>query len=236
MAYAPQPGMGETGTVTITPGAAWDWGSNAVNRFWNYDSMFIWVKTISADVSYGYQAAEPYDYVEDIDADDVWAAQNYRMFFRAVMSIESVGDVPVSGTLNTIEIPNMSLGRSDQWLENIPAGTAVYDTEQLGSGELLMAIFYANSLADMDNLRPRIVCDGNQTLPFDAAFDVWYDLFIGENTPGITLGKWDATNQYYTIVVTLPLQFKRSLKIGFYNQDGAAVRDGEVGYVYKKIP
>jgi len=234
LSYSPQPGMGAINSVTITPGAAWDWKSANVRAFWNYDSMFIWISACSADVSWGRDATTPYDYLASTDSGVTWFTGDYRLYARIDLREQTIGDIPVSGIVNTIEIPSVVSARQEVVLSNIPASTAAYDTLQVGAGETLIVIFGANSDAAMEALKPRILCDGNLILPFDSTFESWAYV-VTATSPGIALGVWDGTNHLYVLIVTIPYPFKRSLQVGFYNYHGSLAYTGWIAYVYKKI-
>ena len=232
LAVSPQMSMGEVYTVEITPGAAWDWKSGAVNKFWNYDSMFIWVKSCDADVSWGYESAAPFDAWSSGDLGATWGHVDNRYFFRAVMKAMTVGDLPVSGTLNVIEIPNLG-GARQNVLITVPAASIEYDTVQPGSGRLLVAYFIAWTDGARDNLRPRILCDGVSILPFAWTFTEWsYGVSITSN--GILLSGWDTTNHRYVICVLIPYPFKRSLQLGFGNISPDTQHQGYIGYCWEK--
>ena len=233
LAYAPQLYMGEIGTVTITPGADWDWKEANVRKLWNYDALFIWVKTCDADVSFGYDTVTSQEGFYSTDSGVTWISSTSRYYIRAVMKGETVGDLPVSGTINTVEIPNLAGVRQNQ-LITVPAASIVYDTVQPGSGRLLVAYFIAWTSGARDNLRPRILCDGVSVLPFAWTFEGW-SFGISTTSIGITLSQWDTTEHRYVICVLIPYPFKRSLQLGFGNISPDTEYQGYIGYCWVKI-
>ena len=104
VAYAPYPGASEVGSVTITPGAAWDWKYGNIFTMWNYDGLFIWIKSCDADVSWGYDVGPPNDQYISVDAGVTWYGQSNRLFVRPRHEGQTVGDVPVSGFVNVKDI------------------------------------------------------------------------------------------------------------------------------------
>ena len=232
--FHPYPGAGEIFTVTITPGASYDWVYGYVRKFWNYDSMFINLKSRDADVSIGVDSGSPPDILLSADSGATWYGVNFRLHVRLGLHGETVGDLPISGTVNTIQIPNATTARQYQVL-NVPHTSELLDTIQYGSGELIIAIFVVENDNSRSCLRPRIYCDGNSILPFDLPFVEWHHIVGVTTAEGINFGLYDETNHEYSIIVVLPLDFKRSIQIGFYNEHATDTLQGFVGYTYKKI-
>jgi hypothetical protein len=134
-----------------------------------------------------------------------------------------------------VTTPLAKPARQFEELLDIPPLTEQYDTEQAGLGETLIIIFMVQSTAALNNLRPRVECDGEQVLPVDIGMDEWHDWVVGGATQGICLGAWDEILQLYSLVVTLPYVFKETLKVGFYNENPDFTYTGYVAYVYKKM-
>jgi hypothetical protein len=233
---SPMPGMGPVATFTLSVAAGLSaaWRSVTVRRFWNYDSLFIWVSSDSDSYGgLGYDAGEPYDFYNSTD-EVSWFFGNYRFWFRVNMAGETVGDLPVSGTVNTVEIPGLVTARQFTELV-VPAGSEKYDVVQVGAGEVLYVWFWVGSVGDRNYLFPKVKCDGVSVLPGDFSFYHYYAQFVSDSTPGIAIGKWDTTNNYYCLVVAVPFSFTRTLEVGFKNGDSASSHTGYVMYAYKKI-
>lgn len=231
---SPHPNMGYVASadVTVGAGAGPFFRSATLNRMWNYDSLFIFVVCSSADIKYGYDIGEPRDSFASSDAGATWTRENARNWFQAVMLAETVGDLPVSGTINTIEIPNVA-GVKQEVLITVPADSTVYDTVQPGSGRLLVAYFIAWTSGARDNLRPKMLCDGVSILPFAWTFMEWsYGVSI--TSTGILLSGWDTTEHRYVICVLIPYPFKRSLQLGFENISADTQYQGYIGYCWEK--
>ena len=232
---SPHPSMGPVATANISVPklSAEAWRTAAFNRMWNYDSLFIFVVVSHYLTKIGYDSDIPYDRYDSPDG-ITWTHSDHRFWFKVLMKGETVGDVPVSGTLNVVEIPSLSAARQAQTLD-VPAQSALYDTAQVGSGEILIVVFTCDSDAASSQLHPRILCDGASVLPVDCAFDIWEATLISSDTLGICLGKWDTTGHIYTIVVVVPYPFKRTLEVGFYNEHAETTYSGSVSYGYKRI-
>jgi hypothetical protein len=199
----------------VAGGSSAAWRTVTVNRFWNYDSLFIWVSCDSDTYGgLGFDSGTPYDFYNSTD-EVSWTFSNYRFWFRVNFSGETVGDLPVSGTVNTIEVPNLASGK-ESGLISVPAGGTYY-IEVKGAGSLLIAYFRYYTSASTTVLRPSILCDDVEALPMDGAIANWRDYLVGLARSDIYIGQWDDTNQRYALVVALPLKFRRSLKVGFKN-------------------
>jgi hypothetical protein len=231
---SPMPGMGPVATFTLYVAAysSAAWRAISVKKFWNYDSLFIWVSSDSDSYAMlGYDSGTPYDYY--VSTDEVtWTFDNYRYWFRVNFSGETVGDLPVSGTVNTIAIPNL-VSRIDSGLINVPAGGTYYK-EVNGAGSLLVAYFRYYTSASTTVLRPSILCDGVEVLPMSGAIVDWRNQLVGLAHSDIYIAQWDTTLNYYTLAVALPLKFRRSLKVGLINP-GASDYGAYLHIIYELI-
>jgi hypothetical protein len=192
--------------------------------------MFIWVS--SDDDTYGRLGSDsgtPYDYYDSTD-EVSWSTVEYRMWFRVNFTGETVGDLPVSGTVNTIEIPATS-SKGEYTFTGIPATTEQVVTIS-GAGTLLHAVFYFATSSPLTALYPRIYADGNLVLPRDTTIASW-NATHKDCREGIQLGIYDTTNTLYSLVVTMPIKFTRELKIGYYNSSGSA-QSANLAYTYTR--
>jgi hypothetical protein len=137
--YSPHPCLGPFNEVLITPGAAWAWVPAVIEGMWDYDSLFVWVYTCDADVSWAWDAVLPYDGHESLDAGATWADLAIRPFIRVVYAGETPGDVPVSGIVNTIKIPSVGAQIAGVLGENVPNNVDTLLTRFEGAGTLLQA-------------------------------------------------------------------------------------------------
>jgi cytoskeletal protein CcmA (bactofilin family) len=224
-----------TATLSIAGLATADWRIVYFNKMWEYDSLFIYVETDSTDVYYGSDSGEPVDYFTSSDSGATWTYSAWRMWFRVTLRGQTCGDVPVSGTVNIIEIPNAVGVRSEVALEQIPARTSVYDTTQYGSGRTIAIYFFAGSAWARDYLYPRVLVDGVSILPYDNDFDSWQTFMLTERVgfEGIALTKYEVGMA--VLAVTLRFPFKRTLQVGFYNAHPTEAINGVVSYSYEKI-
>lgn len=142
---SPHPCIGPLYEVVIPIGPAGAWTGVAFEQMWNYDSLFIWVHELEAGEEWGYDAALPYDGHESTDTGATWADLAIRPFIRAVMTGETPGDVPVSGVVNTIEIPSVALEKETVGFVAVPHNV---ETEVLlveGAGTMIQAALSMNT-------------------------------------------------------------------------------------------
>lgn len=209
LAVSPIIGMGEIYTVEITPDADWNWKSAELKKFWNYDSLFIWVKTIDADVSIGYDAVTPYDYWYSGDL-VTWNEDDMRLFVRVSMPAETVGDIPVSGTLNTIKIPSASSVVAPGTFE-VDTATVTEVVNAEGSGKLLFLYVRFHFEENVPTTIVEITVDGGNP----HIFDYWSNLY---QEPPVKVAQNGDTATWF--LITLPYEFKRSFRVRVYHAEG----------------
>jgi len=202
---------------------------------WNYDSLFIWFKINATDLQVAYDVTFPQDAHQTADAGITWTPEVRRYYIRVVYNGETCGDVPVSGTLNIIEIPSVSSIRQHVTNGAIVATTSWYDTIRYGAGNLLYVNWSCLTDAAVARLHPLIRCDGNSVFPIIATIGAIYGSFVGESHEDIEITKWDANGHNYAMACTIRYPFKRSLELGFYNSDPVNPHQGTICYSWKQI-
>lgn len=211
--YSPHPTLGPIGEVTITPLATWAWRSASIKKMWNYDSLFIWVYKCEAGVDWGYDAVEPYDGHTSGDTGETWEGVALRPFIRAIYAGQTLGDVPVSGTINNIQIPNVSTGY--EW----DFGLVEEDVEEVlvdlhGAGYVNTIEFFVSLHANSEETALRIYCDGDRV--FSATPKIWSDSGYTASTPTFSLCQY-AENGKCVMLLTKKFEFRRRLKITSLN-------------------
>jgi cytoskeletal protein CcmA (bactofilin family) len=213
LSFSPQPGMGAVQSITITPGANWDWATLGVLKTWNYDSLFVWISACSADVSWGYADTNGHDFLSSSDSGATWSPAAVTMYIRADIYLATVGDLPVSGTVNNVRIPSVGSATTNSGVA-VGAGATVTVQTLAGAGRLLLARLEVATAVGAENTQWSIYCDGVLVLQYQP---------IGLNgdgatatTPGIQLMKY-GSGAYCAIWVQLPLEFRREFKVTAYN-------------------
>jgi len=109
IALALYPGAPPLAEVWISQDAkTTGWASEKLNKWWNYDSLFIWVRNLESGLSVGFDTGTPYDSFAYNSATDKWEGETKRRYLRVNVQGQTPGDVPVSGTINVVEIPSVT--------------------------------------------------------------------------------------------------------------------------------
>jgi cytoskeletal protein CcmA (bactofilin family) len=209
LSYSPTPGIGPVGTVAITPGAAWDWVSSTIRRMWNYDSLWVWISACSADVSWGYDSTSPSDTLRSSDSGVTWYDDNLRIYIRSRMEGATVGDLPVSGTVNNVPIP---CGAAESYGDAVACAGSVETTVLTiaGAGKCSYIAYFIYTAAACDSAVLKVYCDGVLAWSgYPLRMSLWGHT---ASTPGASLLKW-AANTSSSILLTIPFEFRRELKI-----------------------
>jgi hypothetical protein len=213
LAAAPYPGMGPVlSGITVTPGAGWAFvDAVTIRSMWNYDSLFIWVTAIGADCSYGYSGAgtSP-DLHYSTDSGVSWLSPSNRFDLRVTMKGQTIGDLPVSGTINTIEIPAISDTLLDVQDADVDTGAEKTIITYSGIGHTEFMQFYVAAKADSEQTRFRVYCDDHISFVTDCGSLNTYG--YTPSTPRISLLRYAADGVCYAIC-TLRFSFRRQFKV-----------------------
>jgi len=221
--YSPHPCIGPFHEEVLTPAAAWAWQNINLLPMWNYDSLFIWVSACEANVDWAYDTELPYDGHEMAGGGSEWWPLNIRPFIRAVMTGETPGDVPVSGIVNVIRLPNATLEAAMDTVLAVPnaAWRDICYTD--GAGELVQVE------AEFDSA---VVPAAGVEYRIRITADVFGGLVINNRqltqsviaTSGrCALGEFIQTATTTYMWVRLPIQYRRRLEVSAYQTTGAAV-------------
>jgi len=209
LAFSPEPGMGEIGTVTITPGLDWAWQSANWRQFWNYDSLFIWVKSYTGAPRYAYDTLTLYDaHTSDATIRD-WQRENRRYFIRVVYDSETPGDVPVSGTINNVEIKAVSTIRPYA-LAVLPDNVETTLIQIDGVGETEYLDFFVAAGGGSELVMMMVYVD--EVMVFYWQFAALNARGFMASTPGISLISY-AVNGQCVAHLTVKFRFRRNLRL-----------------------
>jgi len=194
------------------------WVSVAVRRFWNYDSLFIYNKdAYSTELQIGYWDTGDEDGFY-MYAAERWYVDWQRSAYRMKVSALSIGDIPVSGTVNSILIPSSSL-ESRSGSIPVAAGSSAMLLDFYNQGRNCFIGLWTN----------------HAKMEFDIRFDGQYIYFIPHQplSPyniaayfgdlghgiGIQLTRYDTTVNQFGLMITAPFEFRSRVQIGAYNPD-----------------
>ena len=210
--FSAHPCIGPFYDVTITPGAPWDWVGAVFEEMWNYDSLFIWVHSVT-NADWAYDAALPYDGHLSLDAGATWADMGIRPFIRAVYTGETPGDVPVSGIINNIPIPSTS---AHHVMENLAilqnVNTTIVLVEGAGYVDLVVCRVAAGASSDQTNFI--FYADDVQCFFWDTFdLDAWgFDAY----TQPLSVTKFLADGECI-IMITKRWEFRRTFRVTAIN-------------------
>ena len=215
---SPHPSMGPVASanITVPSGGAAAWRSATFNRMWNYDSLFIFTFGSSGYMRVAYDNGAPFDYFASIDGGVTWSPVAARYWFRVVMAGETVGDVPVSGTINTIEIPAVSDIRLYAGITLTTDDETTIKTVH-GAGYVEWMYFRADAAESSHNVSFRVYCDGS--LAFVWSFATLNSDQYTATTPVIQLLRY-TVDGICMAQTTIKFSFTRELKITFRRATG----------------
>ena len=220
---APYIGAGQTygATIVIPAGSAPAWRPAYFRIMWNYDSLFIWVQSDS-DVfgRLGGDRGTPPDYHTTTDG-ILWIPGAYRFWFRATLAAETSGDVPVSGTINVVEIPSIAT-RLASGTVSVPDSIGTTILNMPGSGTHVQTQLEFETL-----VVPAIGIVFYCNLYVDGALVVQVSNRQITQTVAATFGRC-AIGEFFQIgdtrmFVRLPLKFRRLLRVDAWQSTGGAI-------------
>jgi hypothetical protein len=222
--FSPAPGTGAVYTVSasVAAGSSAAWRYIDVNKFWNYDSMFIWASFDSNTYGrIGYDTGTPYDYYYSTD-EATWTPDSYRYWIYVTISGETVGDLPVSGTVNTVNVPNASTAYSVSYV-SVPSGVETSMLTVYGCGRLIEArAIFNTSTPPSANVyyQMYIYCDG--VLAYWTS-NVFLTQSLTATSGRTSAGEFVQTSLATNMHIRVPLEFRRSIELRVYQTTGSTI-------------
>ena len=222
--------------ITVGAGAGASWRSATFRRMWLSDKLFIFVVCSSADIEIGYDTedAEKNDMYKSTDSGASWYIQNSRAWIKAIMKGETEGDANVTGTVNTIEIPNSSSGANSGEI-TVPSDVETNIITVEGSGNVeRVALVTGEDIVEIRFYIDGVMFDRYALLSgeYFTALNL-STLNYGVSTPQIQLMDYNAGGMCY-FNVTKRFPFKRSFEVRAYHVAGEA-RAVRAGLLYDLI-
>jgi len=229
----PVPNGGEIRTVTLTQAMnTTGWVESPDLRLtWNYDSLAIIVKSIEPELRYAYY--QTYDYgLGGLDDYPNTRGSTYHPLVWVRFDALSVGDIPVSGTINAIMIPSVSsFGASGSVY--IPAGETKTLIDISGAGQVEWTYLRAGMVRDtyIDVIWE---IDGVETTWNLDLINSWSHHV--ENTPtDVVATKIDDTALIYRLQLRWKLKFRRSFILRMRNTHSTDTAGCEACVMYSLI-
>jgi len=222
---SPHPKMGYVAGagITVPAGADPAWRSADFRLMWNYDSLFIFVVASSIDIVHGYDTGEPYDSFASDNAGETWRHEDCRRWFRVVMKGQTVGDIPVSGTLNTIKIPSILAAWDHFSGVNLDGGSEATVINLNGAGELIrLQVYLRQSLGTVEPeyMELRLTVDGKgRTIAIDDFMRVVGE--VANSISPVSMSKIDTVNNMYQVSFNFSIPFKRNIRLTIRNRAAA---------------
>ena len=188
------------------------WKEIDVNMLWNYDSLFITIHGTTSDLVLAWDTETPADrwYHET----DMYSLQprTGRQWIRVKIRGQTSGDIPVSGTVNTINIPNKT-SESSTGIVYIDYGEEKTLVEIEGTGVVKYIMLWCNYRTFyftfyVDDELLSFSGSGYTVNPSDLNL---YDPDKLSNR--VKLLRYDDTNKQFTIEWLVEIPFKKSFKI-----------------------
>ena len=220
------------GSVTIPAGFD-DWLAITPKIWWAYDSILVVAIADSNDVLFMYDTGAPYDAWYFGTNWSEYTPVNARYWFKITIYGQTTGDIPVSGTVNTIQIPNTAAS-SGKISYTIKAGETQIIKVVEGMGRMLFLHFVCNS----EYVRVGILADGVEAWTTDFGPVQMYEWYgYGQQGGPITVAKTtvDSTT-LYILKWAVPISFRKKLEIKIYFPAPAgATAEGHFIVVYEVI-
>ena len=147
---------------------------------------------------------------------------------------ETIGDLPISGIINTIELPNLATASSEEDVD-IPNDTETTVLTINATGKMVRAAIWTSH----DDVEIRIYIDGTMIprccLLGAAILTAHYLNALGytDSTPQIQLIQYQ-DNLPCDFTLTLPFGFKRQLQFRAWQNTGVP-KIASIGTVYNKL-
>ena len=205
--------------IVVPIGGAPAWRAAAFNLMWNYDSLFIFVElTLNIQCGRDLEVLSPDAHISG-DFGATWAISVWRPWYRGFFIAETPGDVPVSGIINNIPIPNMSSRFlvEDQAIEvMVPLEVIRID----GAGYVDLVVARVNAAANSDHTYVQVECDGN--IAMDMTF-VYLNLYgFNDDTQPLSIPQY-AEDGACTMMITKKFEFRRLFRVLCLNNLGAQI-------------
>jgi hypothetical protein len=227
-------------SLTVTVPAGQDgWVTHSVLENWNYDSCIIILGSVTTDLDIYYDTVSPdFDAYLMSDLLTVSSQQDRRYHLRLEMGALTVGDVPVSGIINNVQIPNVSNMVAPTGDQEVAGGATKEWLDVYGMGTLqwLVLRMYSSASSNQSpaNTKLHIYVDGIDIYGGKKIYDFEYVLpnprpAATAGTEGYTALPWGwyhlnpTTADDSVFFISYPIQFLKRLRITVENVGATAI-------------
>jgi len=213
------PGLPPLITKIVAVAAGFDgWFGIEINQLWSYDSIFIVIYNDDASLQIAYDTGTPYDAWSHPSDYYQLTPATLRYWIKISIYGQTSGDVPVSGTVNTINIPNRAAGTSGADV-NVPGLTEVSLLTVEGMG----TVHYVRVMTNLGYMNFNFYVDGELIayggLGYTLRVDDLYNFDPNQASEKVKWLLHDTSGMVFVAEWCIPLQFKRSFEIRAYNPD-----------------
>ena len=171
--------------IVVPPGGGEAFRTATFNVMWEYDSMFIWVLSSDANMSVAWDILGDGDWWSSTDSGATWIYIARRLHAVAYVYGVTVGDIPVSGTINVVIIPNVATVYIEGPANLVALGVALDLVDFYGMGYTDLMEFSVTANPSSEFTWFRIYCD--ERLVYEFRFDQLNDRGYTAGTPGVSL-------------------------------------------------
>jgi len=224
LGFIPMLGAPPILTCDITVPAGFEgWTSTKwVNVQWMYENLIVVVLDIGSDVQLGFDSSAN-DYAINISP-GTWKPSviGTNLWVQVLIASHS-GKIAVSGTVNTIQIPNRAVSSVSSAIYNIPDEETRTLLEVEGCGR----VEWLNLWTDWYDMYFDIYVDGERICLMPGYPNVSmrigiYKPHYGDTGLGnrVVVTKYDTSADEYAVEITIPLEFKKRFKVTAKNRAG----------------
>jgi len=227
--------------VISIPASNDQWRFAAIRQYWQYDSLTVWIEGLGSNLSVGYDTTDPCDGFYSWDSGTTWTATYRRYFLGLHMYLSSVGDIPISGTITNIQLPN-TVGSISHPANNAINGGTTYEllATIYGAGELCGLNVYTqqnsgSTVTDAAQIIGIVVDGTTYEIKASDVVSVCRSTTTGSAAP-FALHYILAASNIYAWAITQKIPFQTSLRI--YARNNAAAGQymtAEVMFIYSLL-
>lgn len=219
----PESGTAYQANVVVPAGGVAAWRAANFDLFWNYDSMFIWWFESAGAVRFAYDEELPWDAYAGSPVGIIYVTVDRRYWVRVLMAGETPGDVPVSGTVNVVEIPNLTAAMAYTNTVVNAGNEEIVLPHVFTMGKLtclMMTLRQILGAVPPANMLIHIYTDGvDHTFNVAQLREVIVDV-VNTVSP-ISMGLVDAVNNIYQVNFSAEFPFRHDLIVTVENTAGA---------------